>query len=271
MAAEDRPVPKPKPEVPHAPASPAEAHWAHVPVPKPAPNPKTLEETAPVRPREKPVHPPSAPEMAPVPRPPVTEEPAPRAWSDAEIAAAKAECGSLLSGLDLDYKPLAPLGAPGGCGAPAPIEVTRVAGVSIAPAATLTCKITAALHTWIVRSVQPEAAKSMGEPVAAIANASAYVCRRRNGAATGKMSEHAYAAAFDVGAFTFSSGRKVPVMDAPPLAKAGQEVNAAAFLAGVRAGACRYFSTVLGPGSNAAHAYHFHFDLARGGRYLICE
>ena len=35
----------------------------------------------------------------------------------------------------------------------------------------------------------------------------------------------------------------------------------------VRSGGCKYFSTVLGPGYNAAHADHFHFDIQdRRGR-----
>ncbi|WP_026379347.1 extensin-like domain-containing protein [Afifella pfennigii] len=40
----------------------------------------------------------------------------------------------------------------------------------------------------------------------------------------------------------------------------------------IREGACRYFTTVLGPGVNAEHASHFHFDLAaRRGDYRICQ
>ncbi len=32
-------------------------------------------------------------------------------------------------------------------------------------------------------------------------------------------------------------------------------------LKSVRGDSCKYFSTVLGPGSDADHALHFHFDL----------
>jgi len=45
-------------------------------------------------------------------------------------------------------------------------------------------------------------------------------------------------------------------------------------LRGLRATACGYFSTVLGPGTNQAHASHFHFDMAVHGKsqnYRICE
>ncbi len=42
----------------------------------------------------------------------------------------------------------------------------------------------------------------------------------------------------------------------------------------LRKSACEYFTTVLGPGANAAHEKHLHFDLAKRGKtgtYRICE
>jgi hypothetical protein len=38
--------------------------------------------------------------------------------------------------------------------------------------------------------------------------------------------------------------------------------------------ACGYFTTVLGPGANAAHANHYHLDLGvhgNSGNYRICD
>ena len=48
----------------------------------------------------------------------------------------------------------------------------------------------------------------------------------------------------------------------------------ASVLSALRTSACGYFTTVLGPGSNAAHANHLHFDLGQHGKsgtYRICE
>ena len=46
----------------------------------------------------------------------------------------------------------------------------------------------------------------------------------------------------------------------------------AKFEAEIRKGACDYFTTVLGPGSNAAHATHFHLDMQfRRGGYRLGE
>jgi hypothetical protein len=42
----------------------------------------------------------------------------------------------------------------------------------------------------------------------------------------------------------------------------------------MRRAACGWFTTLLGPGSDAAHADHLHFDVLRHGAsddYRICE
>ena len=40
----------------------------------------------------------------------------------------------------------------------------------------------------------------------------------------------------------------------------------------IREGACAYFTTVLGPGTDAAHADHFHLDLRQRKRgYRLCQ
>jgi hypothetical protein len=50
------------------------------------------------------------------------------------------------------------------------------------------------------------------------------------------------------------------------------ETAEARFQAAVREGACRYFTTVLGPGSDPEHATHLHLDLRdRRGGYRICQ
>ena len=94
-----------------------------------------------------------------------------------------------------------------------------------------------------------------------------YQCRRRNNSASGKYSEHAFGNAIDILGFGFRDRGNIKV--AP---RAGDGSRDSAFQAAVRGGACAYFTTVLGPGSNAAHADHFHFDLAaRRGGYRLCE
>lgn len=215
----------------------------------PLPRPKPPATTVPV-PLPKPTR------EAVLPLPQLT----PKEWPEKAVRAARAECRALLAQLDVTYEPLEPLGAPKDCGTPRPLRVSKVADIEIVPPARLNCAMTAALHQWLTDSVQPAAREAFDEAVAAVRNVASYDCRRRNNAAEGKFSEHAFANALDIAAFRLDSGETVTVADGRP-----------AFIAAVNDGACEAFYTVLGPRSNALHQDHFHLDLARGGRYLICE
>ena len=72
------------------------------------------------------------------------------------------------------------------------------------------------------------------------------------------MSEHGSANAVDIGLFQRVSGAKIKV--------GGTEEPGLSFMNEARSGACGPFTTVLGPGADASHAEHFHFDLAKRGR-----
>jgi hypothetical protein len=75
--------------------------------------------------------------------------------------------------------------------------------------------------------------------------------------------------AIDNAAFHLESGRSVSVGVAP----AGSKIDGALMQA-LRATACGYFTTVLGPGSDEAHQEHLHLDYALHGQtdnYRICE
>lgn len=208
-------------------------------------------------------------------------------WSAAQVAKEKAACAKLLKGLSVTYEPLEPVGNPNGCGIAAPIKVTSVGKthpVQIKPAATLNCKLTAALVRWVDKHLQPGAQAAFKEPVKRVRNASSYVCRRRNNSPNGKLSEHALGNALDISVFTLTSGKTVSVkagwqrksgggsaVDDIANAIVSSASPAPRFLRRVHKGACKEFSTILGPEADAAHHDHFHFDLGRGGRYLICK
>src|SRR6266849_3183578 len=129
---------------------------------------------------------------------------------------------------------------------------------AVAPAATLACPMVSALDVWVTNAVQPAAQRWFGEPVIEIKQISAYSCRSMNGQRGAPISEHAFGNALDVAAFTLADGRRITVKDGwhgPPEERG--------FLHDVQAAACRQFSTVLAPGSNAFHYDHIHVDLAR--------
>lgn len=197
-------------------------------------------------------------------------------WPAEVITAGRAQCTSLLAGHDVDYVPVDPIGDQGSCGAPAPIEVTAVAGVKLVPPAIQTCSMAAALAAWLAEDVQPAAKKRLGTAVTEVRTATSYACRRRNNGASGKMSEHSKANALDISGFTFAQKAGVTVggkdnwgealLGAIGLSKNGS------FLEDIRKGACTHFTTVLGPGSDPFHGDHFHVDvLQRKGDYRICQ
>jgi hypothetical protein len=145
-----------------------------------------------------------------------------------------------------------------------PLGPTREPGlmsqVSLAPAATLACPLVSALDNWMATGVQPAARRWFGQPVVEIKQISAYSCRSMNGQRGAPISEHAFGNALDVAAFTLADGRKITVREGW---RGAPEERA--FLHDVHASACRLFSTVLAPGSNAFHYDHMHVDLARHG------
>ncbi len=197
-------------------------------------------------------------------------------WPSEVIAAEKAICRKLLDGLDIAYTPLDPIGRQGGCGAPAPIEVTRVAGVALSPPATQTCAMAAAMAAWVSDDVKPAARRHLGAEVTEIRTATSYACRRRNNGSSGKMSEHSKANALDMSGFTFAKQPNVTVSGSGSwgdglLAAAGLSKNGS-FLGDIRKASCTHFTTVLGPGSDPFHGDHFHVDvLQRKGGYRICQ
>ena len=211
---------------------------------------------------------------APAPAPESTERA--EGWPPEAVAEARAQCKALLAGLDIRYAPADPIGQQGGCGAPAPVEVTAVAGVKLVPPATQTCAMAAALVAWVAEDVQPAARARLGTEVTEIRTATSYACRRRNNGASGKMSEHSKANALDMSGFSFARTDGVSVegsggWGAGLLAAAGLSRDGA-FLEDIRKKSCAHFTTVLGPVSDPFHGDHFHVDvLQRKGGYRICQ
>jgi hypothetical protein len=130
----------------------------------------------------------------------------------------------------------------------------------------MTCPTAEALARWVLEVVIPEADHAFGKQASSLQIGTSYECRGQNRRAGAKLSEHAFAGAVDVMGFALGPGKTVSVGSLPP------ETPDSRFLAAVRSGACRYFSTVLGPGSDPEHATHLHLDLrVRKAGYRICQ
>jgi hypothetical protein len=204
----------------------------------------------------------------PPPRPNDLAEPAAPAAAPPkpeEVAEASA-CQERLVKLGLRFEPL-PAIANGLCGAPHPLRVSHLPdGLEISPPATLVCPVAEALARWAKEVVTVEAGRHLAAQPSRIAIGTSYECRNQNRQATGKLSEHAFANAVDISAFEFKGRKAVPVGDHPA------ESPEALFQAAVRTQACAYFTTVLGPGSDAAHATHLHLDLrGRNRSFRMCQ
>lgn len=152
---------------------------------------------------------------------------------------------------------------PGICGVEQPFTVTAGSGgaVAFSAPAILDCPMVAGTDRWIDGTVQPAAYALFGQPVVSLTIAGSYACRGRNGASKGPLSEHAFANALDVSAFTLADGRTITVLDG--WGGAGDEQT---FLRAAHRGACTTFSTVIGPDGDRHHRDHLHLDLARYGR-----
>ena len=133
----------------------------------------------------------------------------------------------------------------------------------------LNCGFAFKFATWLKDEADPIVKKATAKTIAEIGTGPGFQCRGRNGDIGGKMSEHAYGNAVDIERIKLVDGTTIDVKDAISMGARFQPV-----LAALRATSCRYFTTVLGPGANAAHASHFHFDLARRGKkgnHTMCQ
>lgn len=165
------------------------------------------------------------------------------------------------------FAPKPTLAGPGACGGDdlVEIEAVRLNGggrIAILPRPVLRCAMAESFAAWLRDEVAPRL-KPFKSPLRAVETADGYDCRSRNGAAGAKVSEHGKGNAVDVRAFVLGDGRKVVPTDVTE----PKELREA-----LRDSACERFTTVLGPGSDAAHELHIHLDgLVRTAGYRICQ
>jgi len=126
---------------------------------------------------------------------------------------------------------------------------------------TLDCPMIARLNAWLSETVQPAARARLGQEVVEIAGMGAYNCRTMNNQPGGRISEHAFGNAIDIGGFRLADGREITIVH--DWTRGDEQTRA--FLQDVHSGACGQFTTVLGPGSNMFHYNHIHVDLALHG------
>ena len=268
------PLPKPKPREL---VSPPEAMEPVSPAPE-----TTRSKDAPVLPREKPSRAqqpasenPFVPqtETRPVEESKVPEEPKAAEEAKPEPGTEMTACREELAALGAKFTVPEMPAAEGQCKVVNPVQISAIAtpvGVVNFPGEpTLNCIFAKQFTAWVADIAAPVVRAHAGDALAAISTGPGYECRNRNGDTTTKISEHAFGNAVDIASFNLPGKKNFPV------ANVAKSQNAESrWLMALRISACGYFTTVLGPGSNEAHAEHYHFDLGihgKSGNYRICE
>lgn len=132
----------------------------------------------------------------------------------------------------------------------------------------LSCAFALVLTGFTRDLTLPLARGLAGSGLVAFGTGPGFACRPRNRVAGARPSAHGRGEAVDIGWFALADGRRIVVGDA------ASDATAVRFVGAVQRAACGWFTTVLGPGSDAAHADHLHIDLERRGRtgdHRLCQ
>jgi hypothetical protein len=207
-----------------------------------------------------------APEAPPVKAPPVQTLPAPTGDA-ASICLAKLIAG----GASAEAAP-SPATFVEGCGIDGPVRLSSIAVadgdvVSLPERPLVACEFALTLADYVRLIVAPLGQAMLHAKVAGIEAGPGYTCRTQDHIAGAKISAHGHGLAVDFMAITFADKRRILV---------GRQASAdeASYFRALRTAACGWFTTVLGPGSDAFHANNMHLDIephGSSGSYRICQ
>jgi hypothetical protein len=239
----------------------------------------TIEKTKPPLPRPKPldlqeIPPEPTIDVAPlVPAKPITPKNTPSPIAPALPKADAAACYAALTKLGVTFTANAPYEQNGSCKVVNPVQLKSYkvnnANIGFPDHPILNCAFSLQFLNFIRDNANPAIAAKTSSQLAKLYTGPGFVCRGRNGDTSAKLSEHASGNAVDIERIQLADGRIVLVKDAISTSTKDYDV-----LTTMRHAACAYFTTVIGPGANEAHASHFHFDLGQHGKsgtYRICE
>jgi hypothetical protein len=160
-----------------------------------------------------------------------------------------------------------------GCQLLGAIELTSVptafGDVNISGRPTMLCGFVRQFSDWVRDVGAPLTLAYTGQKLERIEIGSSFRCAARYDKPGQIPSEHAKGDAVDIFAFVLANNRSIhvkPEDSATPVERDLVRV--------LRTTACAYFTTVLGPWTDPAHAEHLHFDTGMHGatpNYRICE
>lgn len=279
------PTPEPKPEVAQTPepAPPApepkpdaiEPPAIEPPEPEPKPDLAQVEPPAP-EPKPDAIEPPAIEPPTPEPKPDAaTTEPTPPAPATPDAgqasAADAAACLADLTKLGVTFTQSKASFAP--CSIDNPVELESIKTdndtVTFNGKPTFKCTFALKFSQWVADVAIPVVRDQEDKALTALSTGPGVECRNRNGDTTAKISEHASGNAVDIDQIVLADKSRIAISQV-----ANTNDPHYRMLMALRTSACGYFTTVLGPGSNAAHASHYHLDLGvhgKSGNYRICE
>lgn len=194
---------------------------------------------------------------------------------DAESArsAYSINCRAELLELGVDFSAPNHVEGAGQCRVSDPVQLksvqTPLGRVELSGRPTLNCAFARQFTIWLSDIAAPAAAALAEAKLASLSTGPGYQCRGRNGDSSAKISEHAFGNAIDIDGITLANNKRIEIPDVADKQDADYRM-----LMALRTSACGYFTTVLGPGANTAHASHYHFDMGvhgKSGNYRICK
>jgi hypothetical protein len=188
--------------------------------------------------------------------------------SPAVMPASEVSCRTELRRLGVEFRDLPPIGNGPTCGIDYPLQLSGLSGdIAIKPATTLNCQVTLAFAKWVKFELSPSSRARYLSGVQKIVPMGGYSCRKMNSRSNNPWSEHAKGNAIDIGTIQLKNGKEIDIRK-----KGFFAFREKGLLKSVRTDSCKYFSTVLGPGSDPDHWNHFHFDLrTRKSGYRHCS
>ncbi|CAN7475023.1 extensin family protein [Rhizobium sp. LjRoot30] len=199
---------------------------------------------------------------------PRAENPTIEQQSTGEMPVSERSCRAELKRMGVVFTDLAPISKGATCGIPYPVELKGLSGgIGVKPAVKLNCQVTLAFAKWVKNELAPAARGRYWSGIKTVVPMGGYSCRRMNSSSRNPWSEHARGNAIDVGKFVLKNGKQIDVRK-----KGFFAFREKGLLKAVRGDSCKYFNTVLGPGSDRHHKDHFHFDLrSRKSGYRHCD
>ncbi len=146
---------------------------------------------------------------------------------------------------------------------------TFLGAVEVSGEPTMICRFASQFTGWVRDVGAPLTYAYTGEKLVRIETGPGLVCRTRYNKPGEKISEHAKGNAIDIASFVLADKTRIDIKESPRDSKTQRDL-----VRTFRATGCGYFTTILGPGSNAAHEEHLHFDYGMHGKtlnYRICE